>query len=128
VGVDGSGALATPQNIWNVGWYRGGPAPGSPGDAVIDGHLGLPGSPLVFSDLAHLAIGADVIVVSDDGTRSRFTVSGLRNWPAASSPTDLFNPAGQARLSLITCTGRYDAWTQTYADRLIVEAAYAGPN
>ncbi len=85
LGVDSSGAMETPHNIWKVGWYRGGPSPGGPGDAVIDGHVGLPGSPLVFSGLARLTIGADVI----------------------------------------TCTGRYDSGSQTYADRLIV--VYAGP-
>jgi hypothetical protein len=31
-----------------------------------------------------------------------------------------------ARLSLITCTGRHDSLDRTYADRLIVEAVYAG--
>jgi hypothetical protein len=127
LGVDRSGALQTPHNIWNVGWYRGGPSPGGPGDAVIDGHVGLPGSPLVFSGLARLAVGADVIVVHADGTRSRFRVSGMRSWPANSRPNALFSSAGRARLSLITCIGSYDRRSQTYADRLIVEASYVGP-
>jgi Sortase domain len=126
LGVDRSGAMDTPHNIWNVGWYRGGPSPGAPGDAVIDGHVGLPGSPLVFSGLARLAIGADVIVVLADGTRSRFRVTGSRSWPANSRPRDLFNRAGRPRLSLITCTGKYDGGSQTYADRLIVDATYIG--
>lgn len=126
LGLDRYGAMDTPHNIWNVGWYRGGPSPGAPGDAVIDGHLGLPGSPLVFSGLARLAIGANVIVVLADGTRSRFRVSSIRSWPADSRPGGLFNRAGPPRLSLITCTGKYDAPTQTYADRLIVDATYIG--
>lgn len=127
LGVDSSGAMETPHNIWNVGWYRGGPSPGAQGDAVIDGHVGLPGSPLVFSGLARLAIGADVIAVLADGTRSRFSVSGVRSWPATSHPSGLFSSDGQPRLSLITCAGRYDAGSQAYADRLIVEAGYVGP-
>ena len=127
VGVDRSGAMETPRNLWNVGWYRPGPAPGAPGDAVMDGHVGLPGSPLVFSGLAKLAVGADVIAVLGNGTRSRFTVSSKRSWPANSHPTGLFGVDGQPRLSLITCTGAYDGGSQTYADRLIVEASYAGP-
>lgn len=126
LGLDRSGALDTPHNIWNVGWYRGGPSPGATGDAVIDGHVGLPGSPLVFAHLAMLKIGADVIVVLADGTRSRFRVTGLRSWPANSRPKDLFSRDGGSRLSLITCTGRYDGGTQTYADRLIVDSRYIG--
>jgi sortase (surface protein transpeptidase) len=118
--------METPQNLWNVGWYQDGPSPGAAGDAVIDGHVGLPGSPLVFSRLPKLAIGADVIAVLADGTRSRFTVSGIHNWPSASQPSGLFSGDGLPRLSLITCTGKYDRGSQTYADRLIVEADYVG--
>jgi sortase (surface protein transpeptidase) len=126
LGIDSLGVLETPNNIWNVGWYKGGPSPGASGDAVIDGHVGLPGSPLVFSGLSRIALGADLIAVHADGTRSRFTVSSIRNWPSASQPTGLFTADGQARLSLITCTGKYDGGSQTYAERLIVEATYAG--
>ena len=126
LGVDSTGAMATPRNIWNTGWYRNGPAPGAEGDAVIDGHVGLPGSPLVFSTLPRLAIGADIIAVLADGTHNRFTVSAARVWPANSNPPGLFSAYGLPRLSLITCTGKYDRFTRTYADRLIVEATYAG--
>jgi sortase (surface protein transpeptidase) len=126
LGVDSSGALETPRNIWNTGWYRDGPSPGATGDAVIDGHVGLPGSPLVFSGLPKLAIGADVIAVLADGTRNRFSVSAAQVWPAQSRPPGLFSGDGQPRLSLITCTGKYDRFTQTYGDRLIVEATYVG--
>jgi len=127
IGVDSSGAMDAPHNIWDVGWYRGGPSPGAPGDAVIDGHLGLPGWPLVFSGLARVAIGDDVVVVLADGTRNRFNVTSLQSWPATSHPTGLFSADGEPRLSLITCTGAYERASQTYADRLIVEASYVGP-
>ena len=126
LGVDRSGAMATPRNIWNAGWYSPGPSPGAPGDAVFDGHVGLPGSPLVFSGLPRLAIGSDVIAVLADGTRSLFSVSAAQTWPATSHPPGLFSAEGQPRLSLITCTGKYDRFSQTYADRLIVEATYVG--
>jgi hypothetical protein len=126
LGLDGLGAMDTPRNIWNAGWYRDGPSPGDTGDAVIDGHVGLPGSPLVFSGLAKLAPGADVIAVLADGSRSHFSVSAAQVWPANSHPPDLFSTGGRARLSLITCTGRYDRFSQTYGDRLIVEADYVG--
>lgn len=127
LGMDSAGAMETPHKIWNVGWYSGGASPGAPGDAVIDGHVGVPGTPLVFGALPRLAVGAEVITVLADGTRSKFTVSGLRRWPATSYPDDLFSGDGDPRLSLITCTGLYDKRTQTYGDRLIVEAGYVGP-
>jgi hypothetical protein len=47
-------------------------------------------------------------------------------WPAGSSPPDFGQPYGDPRLTLITCTGPFDAHYKTYADRLVVEASYAG--
>lgn len=126
LGVDATGAMDTPHNLWDVGWFQPGPAPGSPGDAVIDGHVGLPGYPLIFSTLARLPAGAELIVVHADGLRSHFSVSAIGSWPADSHPAGLFATGGPARLSLITCTGPYDRSNQTYADRLIVEATYTG--
>jgi len=126
LGTDRLGAMDTPRNVWNTGWYRDGPSPGDPGDAVIDGHVGLPGSPLVFSGLSRLALGAEVIAVLADGSRSRFSVNASQVWPANAHPPGLFMGGGKPRLSLITCTGRYDRFTRTYGDRLIVEADYVG--
>jgi hypothetical protein len=48
VGVNRSGVLNLPVNAWNAGWYTGGPVPGAPGDAVIEGHAGYPGQPMIF--------------------------------------------------------------------------------
>jgi sortase (surface protein transpeptidase) len=126
LGIDATGAMDTPRNLWDVGWFQPGPSPGSAGDAVIDGHVGLPGYPLIFNSLAGIAIGADLVVIYADGTRSHFRVSAVANWPADSHPTGLFATDGPARLSLITCTGPYDSRNQTYADRLIVDATYTG--
>ena len=126
VGLDGSGAMGTPQNPWNVGWYNPGPAPGAGGDAVIDGHLGLPGYPLVFSGLGKLRLGDLITVLRSDGVRSEFAVRSMASWPANSHPPGLFDPSGAPRLSLITCTGSYSGGSQTYADRLVVEARWVG--
>src|SRR5579864_7103862 len=109
VGVDRSGRMNVPQNYWNAGWYNGGPVPGAPGDAVIEGHAGYPNAPLIFGHLRQL-----------------FLVSSLSIWPAGTSPPGFGEPYGEPRLTLITCTGPFDAHYKTYADRLVVEATYAG--
>jgi sortase (surface protein transpeptidase) len=126
LGVDSTGAMDTPRNLWDVGWFQPGPSPGEVGDAVIDGHVGLPGYPLIFSTLARISTGADLIVVHADGTRSHFSVTGISSWAADSHPPGLFATDGPARLTLITCTGSYDGSNQTYADRLLVDATYTG--
>lgn len=126
VGVDRSGTMAVPVNLWNAGWYKEGPVPGAPGDAVIEGHAGYPAAPLLFGRLRQLRSGDKIVVVLADGTRRLFLVDSVTNWPALSTPTGLFDSVGPPRLSLITCSGLFDDRYKTYADRLIVEASYAG--
>jgi len=126
VGVDRNGAMAVPYRYFEVAWYRAGPVPGDPGDAVIDGHAGYPDQPLVFGRLGSLKLGSKIIVVLADGSRRSFVVSSVKSWPMRSHPTGLFQPDGPPRLSLITCSGDFNDKTKTYADRLVVEATYAG--
>ena len=126
VGLDAVGAMGTPHFIWNVGWFNSGPAPGAAGDAVIDGHHGLPGQPLIFNGLGQLPVGGLITVVGADGSRRDFAVTSSMSWPADSHPAGLFETAGAARLTLITCDGAYFRGSQTYADRLVVEASLLG--
>jgi len=126
VGLDRSGAMEVTQNLWNAGWYKGGPVPGAPGDAVIEGHAGYPDAPLLFGKLSQLHIGDKIVVVLADGTRRLFLVDSLAVWPAGTGPPGMGEPYGVPRLTLITCTGPFDDHYKTYADRLVVEARYAG--
>ena len=126
VGLDRSGAMAIPQNLWNAGWYKGGPVPGAPGDAVIEGHAGYPDAPLLFGKLRKLHSGDQIVVVLADGSRRLFLVDSMAIWAAGTGPPDMGEPYGPARLTLITCTGPFDDHYKTYADRLAVEATYAG--
>ncbi len=125
IGLERSGAMAAPRNYFDVGWYNGGPVPGDPGDAVIDGHAGYPGQPLVFARLAKLRSGDRIVVVLADGTRRAFVVNSVKSWSARAHPTGLFEPDGPPRLSLITCSGQFNDKNFAYADRLVVEASYA---
>jgi LPXTG-site transpeptidase (sortase) family protein len=127
VGVDSAGTLYNVGNAWDAGWYKEGPVPGAPGDAVIEGHAGYPKAPLLFGKLGQLRRGDRIIIVLADGSRQLFLVQSLAIWPAGTSPPGLGSPYGKPRLTLITCTGPFDDHYKTYADRLAVEASYAGP-
>lgn len=126
VGVDPSGRMNTPQNFWNAGWYKGGPVPGAPGDAVIEGHAGYPNGPLVFGRLHLLRPGDRIVVVLADGSRRLFLVDSMAIWPAGTGPPGMGEPYGAPRLTLITCSGPFEDNSKTYYDRLAVEASYAG--
>jgi LPXTG-site transpeptidase (sortase) family protein len=126
IGVDQFGTLQLPVNAWNAGWFKWGPVPGARGDAVIEGHAGSPGHPLLFGKLARLKPGDQIIVVHADGTRRLFLVVSMTTVPADSFPSGLAEPAGPPRLTLVTCTGHFDKKNFWYSDRLLLEARYAG--
>ena len=126
VGVDEFGTLKLPVNAWNAGWYRWGPVPGAPGDAVIEGHAGYPKQPMIFGKLATLHPGDKIVVVLADGSRQLFIVASMRSVPAGSAPAGLGSFSGKPRLTLVTCTGHFDKKNYWYSDRLLLEATYAG--
>ena len=126
VGLDRSGAMAVPRNYFNVGWFNRGPVPGDPGDAVINGHAGYPDQPLVFARLVKFHRGDRIVVVLADGSRRDFSVDSVKSWPAWSHPTGLFDPNGPPRLSLVTCSGKFNDKHFSYADRLVVDAHFVG--
>ena len=96
------------------------------GSFVFASNLPTPGTALIFNGLARLRTGDLITVVGGDGTRRDFAVQSTASWPADSHPTGLFETGGSPRLSLITCGGAYFTNTQTYADRLVVEASLSG--
>jgi len=122
VGRDLAGAMAAPPSLRNVGWFNRGPMPGQPGDAVIDGHFGLPSQPAVFRKLQLLRPGDEVEVIGANGDSLDFKVSGVQIVTADSHPAGVFARTGPARLSLITCAGGWVQSKGTYSDRLIVTA------
>ncbi len=126
VGVDQFGVMKLPVNAWNAGWFEWGPVPGAPGDAVIEGHSGYPGKPLIFGKLATLRPGDRIVVVLSDGSRRLFIVVSMKSVPAGSFPPGLADPYGPPRLTLVTCTGKFDKQSYESPDRLMVEARYAG--
>ncbi len=128
VGVTADGAMDTPADPWNTGWYAPGVKPGQTGNAAIAGHVDYHGiGPVVFWDLNKLAVGAEVLVVTDAGQTLRFTVRGSEYYTDDNAPLlDIFGPANTVDLNLITCGGTFDPVTRHYDQRLVVFTSYAG--
>jgi Sortase domain len=126
VGASRFKVMNLPVNAWNAGWYKDGPTPGAPGDAVIEGHAGYPDQPMLFGKLGSLQPGAQIVVVLADGSQRLFLVVRTTSVPVGVAPPGLADPTGSPRLTLITCTGSFDANTFSYSRRLVVEASYAG--
>jgi hypothetical protein len=126
VGTNRFGVMDLPVNGWNAGWYKGGPTPGAPGDAVIEGHAGYPNQPMMFGKLATLRRGAQVVVVLSDRSKRLFLVESMSTVAAGVAPPGLGEPYGPPRLTLITCTGHFDDQNHFYSQRLMVELSYSG--
>ncbi|GHF36599.1 class F sortase [Streptomyces mashuensis] len=130
-GLDASGAVDPPpyDRPGTVAWYRNGPAPGSPGAAVLVGHLDTRHAPAVFHGLGRLRPGATVQVAREDGSTAEFTVEDVTlhtkdHFDAAK----VYGPRDRSRaeLRLITCGGRYDPRHRTYDANVVVSAYLTG--
>jgi hypothetical protein len=123
--LDSSGALqAPPPNDPNlVGWYQHGPSPGEQGSAVVAGHVDTSTGPAVFLMLHLLTPGSTVDITREDGTVATFTVDSVRNYAKNAFPdSQVYGPAPDPELRLITCSGSYDRKNHDYTDNLVVFA------
>lgn len=131
VGLNAQDSMAAPEGantdpVWEeTFWWKYGPMPGQPGNAVIGGHLDrTDGSPAIFWDLHMLTVGDAVIVRTAQGATLHFVVTRVSTFPnptgGAADPVleRIFGPAQTANLNLITCAGD---WTGTeYNQKLVV--------
>ena len=124
-GVDEKGAMAVPEDVRTVGWYRFGPGPGGPaGSAVLAGHVDdrIQGRG-AFYRLADLRAGSAVEVLLADGTVAGYRVGTVERVAKAVLPADrLFARDGPPQLALITCGGVFDRAEGRYTDNVVVTA------
>ena len=126
LGKDRHGAVEVPSgpHRWDTaGWYAAGTRPGDPGSAVILGHVDSTSGPAVFYRLRELRRGDLVEVVRADGTRARFAVQRVEEYPKARFPTaDVYYPTLTPMLRLVTCGGAFNHKVGHYVDNVIVFA------
>jgi sortase (surface protein transpeptidase) len=111
-----------------AGWYRGSPAPGEPGPAVLLGHVdSAEYGPGVFFRLGALHPADSVSVRRADGTVATFRVTRVASYPKADFPTlEVYGNTDDAELRLITCGGAFDRAARSYLDNIVVYAALTG--
>ncbi len=126
LGVQADGALEVPADASQAGWFTGGATPGSPGPAVLAGHVDSAQGPGVFIALDDLVSGDEVLVDREDGSRVRFVVTRALRAPKDAFPTqEVYGPTTAPELRLITCGGPFDRSTGHYEDNLVVFATLA---
>ena len=124
VGQEPNGAMTLPDNHYQAGWYRFGPAPGSSrGAAVLAAHVDSRTEQLPIADLDEVPAGTPVTVTRSDGSVLRYTTENVRNIPKADlTDFDLFNRDGAPRLELVTCGGKWLDAVGDYEDNVVLTA------
>ena len=128
LGLNSDGTLEVPPltEPGIPGWYRGSPAPGQVGPAVIVGHIdGTTGAEGVFYNLGALRPGNTVQVTRSDNTVAVFRIDGVDKYSKADFPTvTVYGNTPDAQLRLITCAGPFE--NQHYQDDIVVYATLTG--
>ncbi len=130
IGLKGQGEMATPYNIYDVGWYTGAGSvlPGQNGVTIMNAHGGNLGYG-IFRTLPKLPIGETVRIEMGDGRIYNYKVIESVTKELGDEANKYMNTAftplsGVSNtLTLITCTGDWWESSQTYSQRLFVRAA-----
>ncbi|MDF9813416.1 class F sortase [Streptomyces sp. SPB162] len=110
-----------------AGWFRGGPAPGAAGAALLVGHVDTATGPAVFYGLSSVTPGAEVEVERADGSVAEFTVEGVEVVDKDHfSAARVYGAGTRPELRLITCGGTYDRERRAYSANVVVFAALTG--
>jgi len=125
VGDDGMLQPPSLSEAARVGWYRRGPTPGERGNAVLVGHVDTAATgPAVFYELGRLKPGDGVTVARQDGSAATFRVDSVQLFDKTSFPAgQVYGPAGDARLQLVTCGGTFDREREGYLGNTVVTAS-----
>jgi hypothetical protein len=123
LGITRQGTLQVPASTSVAGWYTGSPRPGAIGSSVIAGHIDSDTGPGIFFRLRLLRPGSLVYVRQANRRLAIFRVTAVREYAKAHFPTaEVYGPAPDAELHLITCGGTYDPATGTYLSNVVVYA------
>ncbi len=123
LGVTQSNVLKAPSNIFDVGWYEASAKPDENGAMVLDGHVSGPTKKGVFYKLGTLKPGDKITVVRGDNQEFTYTVMETKEYDSdkVDMPKVLTTSvAGKKGLNLISCTGKFNAQTNSFQKRVVV--------
>ena len=121
LGEDDDGTMAAPSDPDTVGWYQLGVGVGTPGNALLDGHVDWGGRLRVFGLLRQLQPGDTFQITDADGDVLTYRVSWIRLFEADTAPLDeIFEQTSDEQVTLITCGGAFDPAARMYVSRWVV--------
>lgn len=120
VGLDNEGRVDTIPNALTVGWYKFGPSPGAQGNAILDGHRDWKGELGSLRSIERLKPGEAVIIAYKDGSQQTFNVETNNTYSLDEVPESVMELKGEARVTLITCSGKFVKEKGGYQSRVVV--------
>ncbi|WP_152626612.1 class F sortase [Streptacidiphilus carbonis] len=129
LGMDSKGQPELPpfSQPRTAGWLRDSATPGEAGTSVLVGHVDTRTGPAVFWNLSAVKPGAPVEVARLDGSTAEFTVDRVQSYPKASFPSaQVYAPAKDAQLRIITCGGGFDRKRAEYTGNVVLFAHLSG--
>jgi hypothetical protein len=129
IGLTFSNALGAPDNPEVIGWWEAGPAPGEPGNVLLDGHRDYTdiddnvGTGVCWL-LLNTNIG-DFIIIRDAEAETNYLYTVIETTSVAWNDNvgvEYLQPTHESRLTLVTCEGSFDEGSHNYSNRRILVA------
>lgn len=126
LGLDRKGAVGTPNNIHDAGWYDSSAKPGDKdGSSIIVGHIAGPTMHGLFWDLPLISQGTIIEIEKGNGFVIRYKVSKIEKIPNDSFDISKYlvqEAPGKNDLKLITATNKFNTVSGDYTQRVVVFA------
>lgn len=139
IGLESDGTLGTPsdKDRYKVGVYTGGPGPNHPGNVLMDGHTYGNGDSVFHADFgAKMKIGATIrlytktCVYTYDVDHVWPLLAKQKQWVTPTIPLfddvvrqyGLYRGTGPSGLTLMTCSGKFDASLGHHQEEAAVHA------
>jgi sortase A len=123
LGLLSNGQIATPDTIFETGWYEGSSEPGQSGAMFIYGHVSSWTADGVFYNLKQLVAGDMVTITRGDNTVFTYQVVSSKVYPYNNvDMNQVLSPINPKvpGLNLLTCTGQVIQGTSEFNERLVV--------
>ncbi len=126
LGLLANGSIATPDNVFETGWYNKSALPGKMGAMFIYGHVSSWTAKGVFYNLKYLTRGDLINITNGKGQIFEYIVQKVMIYPYNSVNMNQvlapINPEAPG-LNLMTCTGSVIKGTSEFNQRLVVFAS-----